>query len=363
MSNENIEILRKAFDEFNKSTSYLAKAYEELKKKASEIDKELQEKNILLEERNRQLKHTTRFLDSVIKSMNSALIAIDGKGIIKTANPLAYNIFGIKQKNIEGKNINDIAELKNIVIFYKNTLEGKIFNAKEVLLNIEGKDTPLLAEISTSRMVDKNSLLGVLIIVRDLTQVKELRESVIRNENLAMLGKMAVSVAHEIRNPLGGVEGFAALLKKDLNDDPSKRELAEKIIIGTRDVNSFINNLLDFARPLKVVKKKERFSSIVEKAIDFSLKHPIGAVNKVKIRRIYDDDFEHKVDGQLIFRMLLNILINAYEAMNGTGICKIGMKKIENIKKLKHGDKVIKSINYREGQPFFLFYVKDKGRP
>lgn len=219
----------------------------------------------------------------------------------------------------------------------------------------------MLVEVSTSRMIDKNDLLGVLIIIRDMTELRELRDSVIRNENLAMLGQMAVTVAHEIRNPLGGVEGFAALLRKDLEEDHKKRELADKILLGTRDLNSFITNLLDFARPLKVVRKKERLSDIMDKAISFSMNYPKDNPSWIKIRKTYESEIIHPVDGHLLFRLLLNLLLNAYEAMEGKGTCKIKISKINNIKRIKKADKIIKSLNYREDKPFAAFSVKDTG--
>jgi signal transduction histidine kinase len=156
--------------------------------------------------------------------------------------------------------------------------------------------------------------------------------------------------------------GFASLLRKDLEGDAKKKELVEKILAGTKDLNSFITNLLDFARPLKVVRKKEDFSEVLERAIAFSLSSArSGIPHRVRVRKTYRDRISHETDGQLLFRLLLNVLINAFEAMDGRGTCDVSLERVERLLKQKKAQKTIRSINCRDDGPFALFVIRDKG--
>ncbi|MCK5706629.1 MAG: PAS domain S-box protein [Candidatus Aureabacteria bacterium] len=353
---EQLKVLQEAFEQFNRQTEGLTLAYESLQKRASKIDKELEKKNI-------QLKDAIRYLDSLVRSMQSGLIALDGSQCIETINPVASSLFGIKEREAIGKPIGELFILEPLLPFVDQIIKGMPVKTEEVLIKLynDKNNDMTLVEISASPIMSKKELKGILIIIRDLTEIKELRERVIRNENLADLGQMAVTVAHEIRNPLGGVEGFAALLRKDLKDDIKKRELADKILVGTRELNSFITNLLDFSRPLKVVKKKENIIDIVNKAIIYSEQYPKNVQNKIRVKKVFKDNIIHLLDGHLLFRLLLNIVINAYEAMEGKGTCEIRIELLDKIVKNKKADLSIKSINYRENNPFALITVKDTG--
>jgi PAS domain S-box-containing protein len=360
---EYIRLLQDAFEQFNKKTEDLTQAYYQLQQKASEIDNELEKRNIELKEKNIQLDSTTRHLNNLVTNMPSALIALDGLKRIQTVNPAASRMFGIKEKELKGKTITDFALFHPLEAVIESTVSGQSVINREVLLNIHsgGKMRPVWVEVSASLIRDEEELGGILIIMNDLTEIRDLRDRVVRNENLAGLGQMAVSVAHEIRNPLGGIEGFAALLRKDLENDPKKRELADKILQGSRDLNTFITQLLEFARPLKIMTKKERIIDIIEKAVSFAMSGNGSFSKDVVVKKVYRDDVVQETDGQLLFQMLLNLILNAFESMEGRGTCEVSLRIIDDISRQGAADKVIKSLNYRETTPFACISVKDTG--
>ena len=87
---------------------------------------------------------------------------------------------------------------------------------------------------------------GKVVTLQDITQVKKLKEQATRSGRLAAMGEMAVKIAHDIRNPLGSIELFASLLKKDVEGDEDKKMIVEHISSGVRSINHIISNLLLF---------------------------------------------------------------------------------------------------------------------
>ncbi len=85
--------------------------------------------------------------------------------------------------------------------------------------------------------------------MRDITEVHRLKLIADRNDRLKELGEMAAMVAHEIRNPLGGIKGFASLLKRDLASQPELQQMASYIVEGTDALNRLVTNVLNYARP------------------------------------------------------------------------------------------------------------------
>lgn len=151
-------------------------------------------------------------------------------------------------------------------------------------------------------------------------QVQRLRAEVARKnrqlrrrERLAALGEMAAGVAHEIRNPLGGIQMFASLLRRDLADQPEALRLVERINKGVNTLESIVSNILAFSRPaeaqpgavcLKAL-ARETVELVAVKAAAAGVRVEIGdSVNRVEL----------VTDGRLLQRALLNLLLNAIDA-------------------------------------------------
>jgi two-component system sensor histidine kinase HydH len=103
--------------------------------------------------------------------------------------------------------------------------------------------TPIIGEDSTCQ--------GAVIVMRDLSEIKQLEEKVRRSEKLAAIGKLAAGVAHEIRNPLSSIRGFAQYLRNAFKDKPREKEYTETIVLEVDRINSVVTDLLTFARPME----------------------------------------------------------------------------------------------------------------
>ena len=139
-----------------------------------------------------------------------------------------------------------------------------------------------------------------------------------RKTRLEVLGEMAAGVAHEIRNPLGGIVLYAGLLERDLANAPEPLRLVRSILSGVKSLDAIVGDLLSFTRGFEPSPVRCKLTGIVEDA----LKDAVGelARTEIKVHREYADaDVELEADPQLLRRAILNLILNAIQAMGSEG--------------------------------------------
>ncbi len=148
--------------------------------------------------------------------------------------------------------------------------------------------------------------------VADLASELEQKNALLARRNrLAELGEMAAGVAHEIRNPLGGIRLCAGLLERDLSKDPERLQLVGRIRTGVEQLDRIVREMLDFTRQMVLERREADPAQVAEEALGFAL--PEGGA--LRVRREFAPGLKASVDVHHLRRALLNLLINAVEAM------------------------------------------------
>ena len=114
-----------------------------------------------------------------------------------------------------------------------------------------GRKTPVSATVSPLHDA-QGEFEGTILLLRDIKHRKELEEDLKRADRLALMGTLAAGLAHEIRNPLGGIKGAAQLLRRSVDGDPTVREFIDIMIREVDRVNQLIEQLLDLSRPAQL---------------------------------------------------------------------------------------------------------------
>ena len=130
----------------------------------------------------------------------------------------------------------------------------------------EGRTIPLQI-IATTLCEENGAFVGHVLLFRDMTEIRRLEEEVARSRRLASLGSLAAGVAHEIRNPLSSIKGFATWFRERYRDNPEDRETAEVMIREVDRLNRVITQLLEFARPLTMHRVPTPLQAVIRHAL------------------------------------------------------------------------------------------------
>jgi signal transduction histidine kinase len=162
-------------------------------------------------------------------------------------------------------------------------------------------------------------LQGLIILIRDLTEMRRLEAIENRRDRMSELGEMAAKVAHEIRNPLGGIKGFASLLERDLQDRPEQQQMAAYITEGTDNLNNLVTNVLNYSRPVKTQFESIDFVALCQELISY-VQADVNTPKNIKLHCETKLTSLHLViDPQLIKAALLNLIFNSIQAMPDGG--------------------------------------------
>ena len=165
-------------------------------------------------------------------------------------------------------------------------------------------------------------------LMASLERERELEIQALRQSRLAAMGGMAATLAHEVRNPLGGMELFTRLLIDELAEEPRSRRLAEQIARGIQDLNHLVGNILEYGRMPEPRLALTSVGGVIEEA--FSV---VGPSLQAGIRVEIPDarELHWWLDRALVTQVLLNLLRNAGEAMGDRGVLRVGIEADERL--------------------------------
>ena len=146
-------------------------------------------------------------------------------------------------------------------------------------------------------------------------EIAEKDRQLARKTRLETLGRMAANLAHEIRNPLGGIQLYASMLKRDLDRDEAKVRTLDRILDAITGLDSLVEDMLAFGREIEPRKRLQPFRPLVEKALDLAR----AALEARKVRVDLDVEAIAEIDGDMMQRVFLNIIANAAQAVEEGG--------------------------------------------
>ena len=188
---------------------------------------------------------------------------------------------------------------------------------------ITDRDPDLARVIQTYNEVTERLKVSHELLRREVCRLREeLHEKnreLQRRERLAALGEMAAGVAHEIRNPLGGIGLYASLLERDLKDRPGQQEIAVRISAGVRNMEAIVGEILAFAGDAEPHRRPVFLASIVEEVVEQATPRARELDAHMEVR-LPQEEVELVCDAGQVERALLNLVLNALEA-SGEGGC------------------------------------------
>lgn len=268
----------------------------------------------------RQLQNTQAFASEIINNLPVGLITTGSDGRVSVVNSAAESISGLKASQVAGRLPDEV--LPTSLCSLKGVIDrGEPVIEHETECTFGEKSTPL--SVSAAKIAnDQGDFLGNIFIFRDLGEVRKLQEEVRRKEKLAALGSLAAGIAHEIRNPLSSIKGFAKYFESHSVQGSEGRELAAVMTKEVDRLNRVITELLEFARPSDLKTQPMNVNDLIMHTL--RLVRQDAESKKVKIEFSRDEGLPKiDIDPDRFTQALLNLYLNAVQAMDAGGVLSI----------------------------------------
>jgi PAS domain S-box-containing protein len=288
-----------------------------------------------LDEMAKELKLKEQRLFYILESIPYGVITTDKDGKVVTFNKGAEELTLYEREEVIGNYIVNIPlkESREEFITWKTLMEGKEFNEYETyIIDKYGirHDVRLYSSLFSG---EDQTIVGAIVILRDVSEIKKLEEFLKQSERLAALGQLTAGIAHEIKNPLSIIQAAAEAIQLELQDrkDEVIHELTEDILETLDRMNDLLVDFLKLAKEQKELKKERvNLIQLLDDLLSL-LKNKFAEQNIQVIREYEIDKAIINVNESKMIQVFLNIIVNSLDAMKNTGILQIRVKEKGNL--------------------------------
>ncbi len=326
--------------------------------------------DIILKSKERQLEKTSEdftllkaFHENVLENMGAGVIAIDLRGKILTHNPAVESILGLSSHEIDQKEISRVVGLNRLEKIFK-ILGNFQNNSPQFNWMYEKKDDQKIAlTMIASKYEVEERILGAIMVLHDVTNIKTMEKQVAETERMASLGRVAAGIAHEIRNPLASLSGSIQMLSADLQLDKhgDDLKLMDIVMRETSRLNKIITQFLSYASPAKTNFSRGDLSNVLTETLTLLKANP--AYNeKIVFRDEIDSGLEAMIDHDQIRQVVWNLCVNAVNAIEGNGAVTVAARKesLSSGQRRSLNPKVLTDEkNFKE---YILLIISDTGK-
>lgn len=300
-------------------------------------------------------------LSTLINSMVDFVCFKDGEGRWLKTNSFGLELFQLEHVDYKGKTDTELAEYSE---FYRDALiyceeysdriawESRTVTRCEEVIPLPDGGTKTFDTIKHPLFYEDGSRKGLVVIGRDITEKKLAEERLVRSEKLSVIGELAASVAHEIRNPLTSLKGFVQFIRPF---DQKNDRYYEIMLSELERINEIVSELLLLAKPQKVNFSKTDVSNTIEHVISL-LETQANMVNvNINFYKVHSPTIN--CEENQIKQLLINIIKNAIEASSNGGtvdvILDVNSDGMTVIRVIDSGEGISEQDKNRLGEPFY----------
>ena len=276
------------------------------------------------------LRKTQLFFEKLIQSSAMAIVAADSFGEILLMNPMAEELFGYVAEyamhHIPTDKLYPLGVAKEIMKQLRTERhgsKGKVAGIRTTIINKDGQEIPV--ELTASIIYEEGEEIATMGIYQDLRdrleveqRLVETRSQLAQSEKMASIGQLAAGVAHELNNPLTSILFDANMILEGRTADDANKESLELIIDDVYRCRDIVKNLLAYSRQTNPLKDIIQVSDLVEQSLALIRDQKLFANVKV-VKDLSDEMMLIHVDKNQISQVIINLVMNAVAAMNGSG--------------------------------------------
>ncbi len=254
--------------------------------------------------------------EQILANLDDGVIALDADGKIIFFNEASEVLTDISTAAATGQALEQIFKREPwLVDLVKRTHPPRQKRARGEgdFISRWGRKIPV--GVTVSPLQDRHGhFVGTILLLRDIKRRKELEEDLKRADRLVLMGTLGAGLAHEIRNPLGGIKGAAQLLRRSVDGDPSVREFTDIMIREVDRVNQLIEQLLDLSRPAELDLAPVNIHEVLEDVL--LLESQALGGKELQIKKWFDPSLPPiRGDRARLIQVFLNLVKNAFQAM------------------------------------------------
>src|SRR6188474_3385300 len=260
-----------------------------------------------------------RFFRHLVSSMRNAVIAFRRDGSLALMNDEAYRIFGLTPAAGDiGRPFADVLRERPEIIRLMMSAFELSYLPNRAELRLKDLDRVIGYTISHVRDEISDGPIGAVLFFKDLTRVEQLEEQERLRDRLASLGEMAAGIAHELKNPLAGIEVMAGLLRRQVPDSKDAQSLLADILSEAKLANAIVVEMLEFVRPVRLQVERTDLVDVLQQSVTMAeSKAPRG---EVAVTTSVEPGLPMiEGDHHQLSQVFTNLVANAFEALDGKG--------------------------------------------
>jgi two-component system sensor histidine kinase HydH len=274
------------------------------------------------------------FSDHVVENMPIGLVATDNRQHVVVFNQVAESVLQLPAFSVIGNPAGQVLP----AALWSQVEAGSAPNAaileKEVDCALAGgRVIPL--EIGAGRLTDESGrYLGSILLFKDLSEIRTLRNEIARNQRLVTVGRLAAGVAHEIRNPLSSIKGFATYFRERYRENEQDAQTASILIQEVDRLNRVVGQLQEFSRPVSILPRPVRLDRLIADIVKLveSQARAKGVTVAIEHRPGMP---EVLLDADRLNQVLLNLFLNGIEAMDRGGVLTVRVDEAADSRRLE----------------------------
>ncbi|MCC6544621.1 MAG: PAS domain-containing protein [Nitrospirae bacterium] len=309
--------------EKKEKVEFIIDTFSSLIQKLKEKEDELEKLRGMAE---RRASAAENYNEDILMCVGSGVVTFNMDRVITTFNHAAEKMLSIKKEDAVGLSCVKVFGQDNAIchVLDESLMLATSLSRQEISFQ-KKEGTNIWIGLSVSPLRDKEGKhTGIIIVFTDLTEIKMLREQGELRQRLAMLGEMSGGIAHELRNSMGSIMGYAKMLSKKFPDeDPSQQDIST-IISEVNAMDLIIRELLNYGRNVTPSLSPVDFSGLLRNTIDITMGKYTD--HKIDVDLSINDLPTVNIDEVLMRQALQNIIQNGLEAMPNGGRIKISAR-------------------------------------
>jgi two-component system, NtrC family, sensor kinase len=283
-----------------------------------------------LEQKVSEYERLKDFNENIVESINVGVLAVDLQDRIESWNSQMEVMYAQPRWQVVGRALSEVFPAAFVEEFYRVRQNPGIHNLYKFRLGTPTGESRIVNVAIAPLVTRKFNVVGRLVIMDDITERVELEVQLTQADKLSSVGLLAAGVAHEVNTPLAVISSYAQMLAKQLQGDPQKTSVLEKITKQTFRASEIVNNLLNFSRTTGTEFGEVSLNKVIADTLAL-LDHQFK-VAQVRVQTELTDPLP-PIQGNAgrLQQVFLNLFLNAKDAMSGGGVLNVATLNGESV--------------------------------